>query len=1358
MPPRRLPHVLAARRRSANVRGSRADIIRAARERRSAEVQHRRDRYRMQEQDERKDAADHMDIPRGDAEQRVRNADFQLDISSALDHSVRTARFIPRSVFNRGLDDYFDRFRDYFFALLREQFNDGTAFKVSMEIHANFYQLSSEDRATRDIEFTTPQYTVETNAQIADAYAELTTQIQTDIDQFVNNGSNWVIESVSDAIVRLSEYSRNDAVDGHGNRPIPRGRSYLPMPLWVQNKQACINVKNEDERCFLYAMAVAYAHKFDTPPAHPQRPHKYTQYLTKFNMDGIDLPFRLTDNEGKKNYALQFERQNAHLNVALRILVADPEDKHFTIAYYSKLKDGEKIEDKWIVNLLLIGTAEYANSHYVYVKNHNALLSRSTVNNHHHLYHCINCLKGFRQQKAYQAHVSDMQCENNAECRTEFPHGVKSYFRFQKYSARVKTDWIVYADFECVLKQTNDAEHSRRTQTHVPCGFTSALICSFDPTLSVYDLPHRAPDEETGLKLGVMLLDRLEEYKAIIQRIDMERSYPMQLSIADESSYTQADHCYICGGGFDGNFRIRSWEEFNEQPHFEQNRQKVRDHDHRKPGNNYRGAAHAWCNLQLRGFTRKYKKRKQHWEQEDVEEEEEPEDDSENWEKSDFNAKVPVVFHNLKGYDGHIIIKSITSRHVRDDDIYCIPQQGEKFMSVSFNGFQFIDSNAFLQSSLDKLVGLLTEKEDKTKDFSRMIHTREGVEKICRNFGVEFTAERFELIAQKGIYPYEYMDSFERFAEKELPPIKSFDSTLNNESITVEEYAHAQRVFNEFNCSDLGQYHDLYLMLDVVLLSDVFENFRSTTMDDIGLDPARFVSLPSLSKESGLLTHPNIVDSDGIERPFEVKLFDNKEVHEDMYLFAEKAIRGGVSMIPGRYSKIEGPDESLVYVDANNLYGWAMSQAMPIGDYKWVSAWECTFFAIEGNILRIPDDNDIGYFFEVDLHIPSEHHDKFRDYPLAPTPDTVSATELSPFSLEQHRLLKVEPDVKTKKLLCTLYDKKSYPVHYRNLKLYLSLGAKLIRIHRILQFRQEKWIKPFIDAQTSKRAEAAREGNDFKKNYHKLQANSFYGKTIQDDRRFRNVNIVTTRRRQLNLARDPFYHGFQVINPECILVERRKKKVVLNKPKLVGATILEMSKLRMYDFYYNVMKPVFGPRMRLNLTDTDSLIMHIRSSEWRQEVLEAGRLSEFDFSNYPKDHPFLLRLTDEQRKVVCQDNNQLVGKFKDELKGNEPLAFVGLRSKMYAIQMPEGEKQIKKAKGVRAHIVKKQLSFEQYERCLRGEATSGRVKMLGFNSHDQVIYTEYVDKTTLSAADTKLYLCDDGVSTYPYGHKDIIRA
>jgi hypothetical protein len=184
------------------------------------------------------------------------------------------------------------------------------------------------------------------------------------------------------------------------------------------------------------------------------------------------------------------------------------------------------------------------------------------------------------------------------------------------------------------------------------------------------------------------------------------------------------------------------------------------------------------------------------------------------------------------------------------------------------------------------------------------------------------------------------------------------------------------------------------------------------------------------------------------------------------------------------------------------------------------------------------------------------------------------------------------------------------------------------------------------------------------------------------------------------------------------------------------------------------MKPVFGDRMRLGMTDTDSLIMSIETTCWQQEIKDAGKLDEFDFSDYPKAHPF-----------YDASNKKVVGKFKDELNSVLPFAFVGLRSKMYSIKMPivygceeEGDTRntsydVKKAKGVKGHVVKNQLTFEDYYKCLTDtEYVMQNVTVRGFASHNQTIYTETISKKTLSAADTKLYICADGIETFPFGY------
>ena len=264
---------------------------------------------------------------------------------------------------------------------------------------------------------------------------------------------------------------------------------------------------------------------------------------------------------------------------------------------------------------------------------------------------------------------------------------------------------------------------------------------------------------------------------------------------------------------------------------------------------------------------------------------------------------LPIAFHNLKNFDGHLLMQGLGK--YKDHDIHVIPNTPEKYISFSIVKkmekspvtLQFIDSLAFLNASLQKLVDNLESDQ-----FSIL--------KSC------FTSPNVDLLLRKGIYPYEYMDSPQKFNDVSLPPIEAFFSTLTNTGITAEEYDHAQSVWRAFGIHTMGEYHDLYVKTDVLLLADVFENFRQLTMTNYGLDAAHMMTAPGLAFQAAL-------KMSGVE----LELFSDINMH----LFIERGIRGGVSMISHRYSKanIPGrtgydatePNRHILYLDANNLYG-----------------------------------------------------------------------------------------------------------------------------------------------------------------------------------------------------------------------------------------------------------------------------------------------------------------------------------------------------------------------------------------------------------------------------------------------------
>ncbi|GFY42395.1 uncharacterized protein TNIN_238631 [Trichonephila inaurata madagascariensis] len=285
-----------------------------------------------------------------------------------------------------------------------------------------------------------------------------------------------------------------------------------------------------------------------------------------------------------------------------------------------------------------------------------------------------------------------------------------------------------------------------------------------------------------------------------------------------------------------------------------------------------------------------------------------------------------------------------------------------------------------------------------------------------------FDSEKIDLLLRKGVFPYDYFDSFEKCNDSSLPPISKFYNKLNEKAISVEDYNHACKVFNEFHLNNLGEYCDLYVKTDVLLLTDLFENFRKICMQTYKLDPCWYFTTPALSWDA-ILLHTKVAN----------ELFTDY----DMLLFIEKCVRGGISQCYNRYATANNkymsnfnPDDEikyLMYLDANNLYGYAMSKYLPLKDFVW-SDNNLT----EQDILNLSDESDVGYILEVDLEYPSDLHDKHSDFPLAPEN-------------------KAPPNCKKPRLLTTLEPKIKYVLHYSNLKLYLKLGSKFHSLHSIKQ-------------------------------------------------------------------------------------------------------------------------------------------------------------------------------------------------------------------------------------------------------------------------------------------------------------------
>ncbi len=1040
-----------------------------------------------------------------------------------------------------------------------------------------------------------------------------------------------------------------------------RGSLYLDLHKSIKNKKCCINVKNNDNQCFKWSVLSALHPTLKDP----QRVLKYKQFENELNFNNLEFPIKIDD-------IPKFEKLN---NISINVFsyYIDENNEPIKFVYYLTKNNFDKH-----VNLLLIESVQEneIKYHYCWIKNLSGFLTNS--NGHKRIF-CLRCLQGFNNQTKLNEHK--LYCDNFDYIKTTYPKndGIQNIMKFNKLQNCQKIPYKIYCDFESTLNKPNEEfnndqqdKNTKILSFHNLSGYCIVVVNSITNESKVYY--YSDPNLISNEIFQKFITTIFEIKKEIEQAYLNKNAKKIIMTQDDENNFIFSENCYLCKKIF-GEKIIKKNNEIILY--------KVRDHCHFS--GKYRGAACQLCNLKYR-----------------------------------IQKNIPIIFHNLRGYDSHLIFDNIGEFLKNRDDIIltAIPTNIEKYLSFTIATrplnkedrykmikLRFIDSYQFLSSSIDDLAKNLSND----KKILTIKH--------LKHFNIN--ESNIHLIMKKGVFPYSWFDDKNKLNNTELPEKKYFYDDLIEENISDDKYNHALNVWKSLNIKTFKEYHDIYMMTDTLLLADIFNEFIEVCLNNYKVDPAYYLSSPGMSLDA-YLKFSNV----------EIELIN--EDNSNMFLFFEKQIRGGVSTIFKRHSKANNkymkdynpkePSKYIIYLDANNLYGWAMSQKLPLKDFKNINLNEWN----ESRIKEYDFNRDIGITFDVDLEYPKELHD-LHDYPFAPENIFIENENLSSFqnSIIENLQLK---RTKTNKLIPNLRNKTNYIVHGKLLQFYLNHGMKIIKINRGIQYYQSNFMESYINENTKRRTLAK---NDFEKDFFKLLNNSIYGKTLENLRKHMDVILMT----------DDEYKKFEKINSKNMIndvllyngltaVKKRKIEVFLNRPIQIGASILDLSKLLMYDFYYDHLKNKYGDKCKILMTDTDSIIAEIETDDLYNDMLLNKKyydLSEMKIKQFQNN-----------------ENKKVIGKFKDETNGIPIKEFVGLKSKCYSYLLDDNNKNIKKCKGTKKYKVKNELTHQIYYDTLMGlNNGSIKLKQNGIRSLNHKLSTNTQEKICLSIMDDKSYLIDN---------------
>jgi len=1040
-------------------------------------------------------------------------------------------------------------------------------------------------------------------------YREVQNELEAIIENMdAKNGSGWYPQRILNVWLNV-----------HDTNPIS-GKSYFPIPTYENKKCGLVNIKNDDNRCLFWSLtaAVDYLTKVDKNPKTQTRntTDRYKKAFKRY-WDQLDPTVQQAiDEQGVNEEVLTFAEVERIFHVRLYVFEMNVREDSCDEPYIIF----QGVQDYQRKVFLLRAVKETDEAHFVWVKNPEHFISRTMRqgdnNNLNRI--CWDCLQWVPINEMVE-HVCEIGFQTKISCPAETEDG-PPVIKFKGGRKSIQVPLMIVADFESINKKMEK-----------PCGASSTKI-SVQEACSYAFLPIATADGKPddlqlycGEDAASDFLDSIVEYchknyaTKINTHLDMD-----ELTAEEEAEHREAQECCLCkkpGEWEEGYYEKTTRRGFRIMA--EKKRVKVKHHCHFT--GKYIGAAHSDCNF-----------------------------------KAGQYDKVTVLFHNLKGYDSHFLMKNLKPYH---GNVMILGDNTEKIKSLSLRQhhyhegqrrryeIRFIDSFAFLSSSLDTLTKLAIDFNEDPADqngqglVKNLPWTTKYLNNAIRKTGIPKVLLK-KVCLRKGYFPYEYLDSldkldqplFDEDGEFLLEP-EDFYSHLANKCSQdlVVKVKWAEMISRGMGFTTLREYHDFYLAMDVYLLADIFQRYRRTCLqaDNCGQDPCHYFGNPSL-----------VLDSFLKYKEEELELFTDAK----MYLKCRgEGMRGGISYWRRYFTQANNemhpdydatkPRTEILDMDATSLYPWAARQRLPTGDFEYVEE------SLEGQAMwdfflqEMPEDE--GYYAWVDIHLPvnaeewlqavpskyhryadtiknkfnSNLHDYQQNYPVLVENKEVPTDQLSDWQRALYGSLKGNhKHIPTNKLINDLHPKKEYMIHYLTIRLALETGWVITKVYERLEFRQEYCVKDFLDECVELRAKAK---NPVEKTLQKTNMNSLIGKFIEDVMKHSDFRIWKRYQEfKVNERKGRLKPNWYILNDDMVLAEVKKKKTELNKPIMLGIAVYDISKLLMTHLWY-FLQNHYGPNIELCGTDTDSLIFHVTTNSWREDAVYFNQ-----FSVFPEDHPF----------------------------------------------------------------------------------------------------------------------------------------